>query len=277
MHQRIPTYARFQWLNAVKVRKMLVPFFRYRGRGRRGYGQVTLFLWIAYKQLHGCSYRDLESMSGIDHTTFIKFRSRLKEKLPHLFGSLVTRTLKGQSLDLILDSSFVETYSKHDEKGSAYSGYKEKNGFKLHEIIDRTSRLPVFQVATAGNVADVTMGEVLVERAPPSLPVESFAADKAYDSEYFAQSIVLKWKIKPAIPVRRMRHDGNALNRTVKKANRSRSKRIYRGRTTIERYFSRKKHVFNLGEEKTRHFENFETNCYFTSCLEILESLSKQG
>ena len=275
MYQRIPAYARFQWLNAAKLRKILAPFFRYRGRGRRGYDQVTLFLWLGYKQLHDCSYRDLESMSGIDHTTFIKFRSRLKSRSPHLFGVLVARTVTSlDRLDLILDSSFVETYSRHDEEGSGYSGYKEKNGFKLHEIIDRKSRLPVFQVVTSGNIADITMGEALVARAPPHLPVCSFAADKGYDSEYFAQSILLKWKIRPAIPVRHMRHDGNALNRTTEQRNRSRSKRVYRGRTEIERYFSRKKHVFNLGEEKTRHLENFRTNCYFTSCLELLESLS---
>lgn len=279
MHQHIPAYARFQWLNALKVRKVLSPFFRYRGRGRRGYDKTTLFLWLAYKQLHhGCSYRDLESMSGIDHTTFIKFRARLKDRLPHLFGSLVARTLNTMNrLDLILDSSFVETYSRHDEAGSGYSGYKEKNGFKLHEVIDRTLKLPIFQMATAGNVADITAGEALLERAPPDIPVESFAADKGYDSEYFAQSIISKWKIKPAIPMRHMQHDGNALNRAARKANRSRSKRTYRGRTEIERYFSRKKRVFNLGEEKTRHLENFRTNCYFTSCLEILESLSERG
>jgi len=39
----------------------------------------------------------------------------------------------------------------------------------------------------------------------------------------------------------------------------------------IERYFSRKKRVFNLGEERTRGLKNFEANCHLTSIAEILE------
>ncbi len=39
----------------------------------------------------------------------------------------------------------------------------------------------------------------------------------------------------------------------------------------IERYFSRKKRVFRLGEERTRHLKNFRANCYLTSIMEILE------
>ena len=51
---------------------------------------------------------------------------------------------------------------------------------------------------------------------------------------------------------------------------------LYKRRTEIERYFSRLKRVFRLGEEKTRHFENFQANAYLTSCMAILEWLSKQ-
>ena len=34
-----------------------------------------------YKQLMGCSYRDLESMTDIDYTTFIKFAKQYSEKI----------------------------------------------------------------------------------------------------------------------------------------------------------------------------------------------------
>lgn len=43
---------------------------------RRGYDKVLMFRWLMYRQVMGCSYRDLESMTGIDHSTFIKFRKR---------------------------------------------------------------------------------------------------------------------------------------------------------------------------------------------------------
>lgn len=276
MDNHIPTYQRFQWLNHPVLRKILSPFFRYSGRGRRGYDKPTLFLRLACKQLMGCSYRDLESVTGIDHTTFIKFRCRLGKRLPGMFDSLASRVLRClKSLGLILDSSFLETYSGHDEEGSGYSGYKEKNGFKLHQFIDYRTRLPLLQAVSAGAVADVKVGQELVDRAPPDLPVSSFAADKGYDSEYLVSSIYRKWKIAPAIPVRHFPYGGNDENRRARAAHRSKNPSHYRRRTEIERYFSRKKRVFRLGEEKTRRLKNFRINCYFTSCLEILEWLSK--
>lgn len=277
MVNHIPTYARFQWLNHPLVRSVVRPFFKYRG-GRRGYDKPTLFLWLCYKQLMGCSYRDLESITGIDYSTFIKFRGRLKETLSPLLDSLTAHVLRGmRSLNLILDSSFVETYSKHDEDGSAYSGYKEKNGFKLHQIIEKILRIPLFQCASEGHMPDIKGGEFLVSRAPPDWRVQSFAADKGYDSEYFVKAVVDKWEVRPAIPMRHHRYDGNGKNRRRRGAGRSRDPSHYRGRTEIERYFSRKKRVFRLGEEKTRHLENFHTNCLFTSCMEILERLTKQA
>jgi hypothetical protein len=237
-----------------------------------------LFLWLCYKQLMRCSYRDLESMTGIDYSTFIKFRGRLKRTVPFILDSLTERIIHTvPSLRLILDSSFVETYSKHDEDGSGYSGYQEKNGFKLHQIIDAMLRVPLLQCASPGEMADILGGQFLVSRAPPDWRVKMFAADKGYDSEYFVNAIVSKWGTRPAIPQRRHAHDGNALNRLRRGANRSRDSSAYRRRTEIERYFSRKKRVFRLGEERTRHLENFHTNCLFTSCMEILERLTKMA
>jgi IS5 family transposase len=279
MEKHIPAYARFQWLNHPLLRTTLSPFFRYAGTGRRGHDKVEMVLWLMYKQLMRCSYRDLESMSGIDHTTFIKFRSRLKKNawFPKLFETLVQAVLAHRNiLNLILDSSFVETYSKHDEEGSGYSGYKEKNGYKTHEIIDWKTRLPLFQVVTPGNVADITAGEMLVERAPPDLRVKSFAADKGYDSEYFVHRIAGKWKtVRVAIPVRRKQGD-DGRNRAGRSSERSTDPVLYRKRTEIERHFSRKKRVFHLGEERNRTLENFRANAYLTSSMQILEWLVKQ-
>lgn len=52
-------------------------------------------------------------------------------------------------------------------------------------------------------------------------------------------------------------------------------KRFPNKRGEIERYFSRKKRVFNLGEERTRTLKNFRANCYLTSIMEILEWTTK--
>lgn len=270
----IPTYARFQWLNHETVKKVLITFLKPNTRGRKGYDKIYMFSWLMYKQLMGCTYRDLESMTSIDYSTFIKFRKRLSTKdwfsdTFTVLSSIVSKYLGG--ISLILDSSFVETYSGHEEVGSGYSGYKEKNGYKLHQFIDYKSRLPLLQSVSSGNVADINGGYHLLNRAPPEWPVRTFAADKGYDSEYFVKSIVEKWDARVAIPMRHFYHDGNELNRTLRGGKRSKDPKLYRQRTEIERYFSRKKGVFNLGEEKTRHLENFRDNSYLTSIMEILE------
>ena len=77
MHNHIPTYARFQWINHESVKNVLTRLLPPPVRGRRGYDKVWMFSWLMYKQLTGCTYRDLESITGIDYTTFIKFRKRL--------------------------------------------------------------------------------------------------------------------------------------------------------------------------------------------------------
>ena len=60
----------------------------------------------------------------------------------------------------------------------------------------------------------------------------------------------------------------------MKYKDRSFDRSLYKKRTEIERYYSRKKRVFNLGEERTRHLKNFRANCYLTSIMEILEWLA---
>lgn len=274
MNHHIPTYARFQWINHALIRTILTPLFPYAGTGRRGYDKVTLFLWLMYKQLHGCSYRDLESMSCIEHTTFIKFRNRHKQRLPQLFEILAARVIEQiRILDLIVDSSFVRSYSGHAESGSGYSGYKQAHGYKTHEIIDFSTRLPLFQIVSAGNTADISAGEQLLTRAPPGIPVRSFAADKGYDSEGFVHRIRMRWKrVRVAIPVRRKQGD-DGRNRASRAKERTANPTLYKRRTEIERHYSRKKGVFRFGEERTRGLENFRANAFFVSCMQILEWL----
>lgn len=278
----IPVFARFQWVNHPRIIHILSRFLTPPKRGRKGYDKVLMVRWLMYKQLMGCSYRDLESMSDIDHTTFVKFRKRLMSArwFAHVFTNLVERVaVQQESLRFILDSSFVETYSKHDEEGSEYWGYKEKNGFKLHQIIDFRTRLPLLQAATAGARADVIWGAHLIRGAPSAWRVRGVLADKAYDSWEFVAEVKRKWRAAlVGIPVRRTIHERERPwppsvmhNRRSKEAGRCLHRSFLNRRTEIERYFSRKKRIFRLGEERTRGLRNFKANCYLTSIMEILE------
>lgn len=196
MYHHIPVFARFQWINHPIVNVLLTRFLKPSSKGRKGYDKTVMFRWLMYKQVMRCSYRDLESASGIDYSTFIKFRKR---PIATMWFSRIFKTLtraiaeNANPLLLLLDSSFVETYSKHDERGSAYSGYKEKNGFKLHQIIDYYTRLPLLQYATSGARADIVWGSQLIRAAPRWWNVTGVSADKGYDSEYFVHDVFLKW------------------------------------------------------------------------------------
>ena len=281
-HHPIPVFARFQWLNHPRVTHILSTFLKPPRRGRKGYDKVLMFRWLIYRQLMGCSYRDLESMSDIDHSTFVKFRKRLLRErwFSRVFSLLTTGIAASRpKIIAILDSSFVETYSGHDEDGSEYFGYKQKNGFKLHQIIDFKTRLPILQAATPGARADIIWGAHLIRGAPPSWNVRGLLADKAYDGWKFVAEVKRKWRTaKVGIPVRRTFHERETpwpppvvANRRSKEAGRYLRQSFLNRRTEIERYFSRKKRVFRLGEERTRGLENFRANSYLTSIMEILE------
>lgn len=160
-YEHIPAFARFQWLNHPQVVNILSRFLRPRGKGRKGYDKVWLLRLLIYKQLMRCTYRDLESMTGVDYSTFIKFRKRLSLRrwFSAVFAALVKRiAAKKGRINLVLDSSFVETYSKHEERGSEYFGYKRKNGFKLHTIIDYGTRLPPSTAFNSGRKGRYCLG-----------------------------------------------------------------------------------------------------------------------
>lgn len=285
IYQNIPCYQRFQWLNSEKVVEILSCFLKPNKRGRKGYDKVIMFRWLLWKHLAPCTYRDLEGMSGIDYTTFIKFRKRLIKTLwfSIIFKKLVNWIISqtNNSLCCLLDSSFVETYSKKQEKGSEYSGFKKKTGFKLHSAIDFNTRLPLKQLATGGARSDITIGKQLIRGSPKYWKVKELSADKGYDGAYFVSEIYHKWKgIEICIPLRKTNQEKAAgkqestLNRQLKLAERTITQDLLNKRTEIERYFSRKKRIFNLGEEKTRGLTNFRANCYLTSICEILEFIA---
>lgn len=276
-YYHIPVWKRFSFVNNrlfQRTLRKLLPKYR---RGRRGYDKLRLLLWLMYRQCMNSTYRDIEHLSGIHHSTFIKYKKRMERDgvLGYLFTSLRDKAISKRKLTVVCDSSFVETYSGHDEDGSGYSGHKEANGYKLHQFIDFETRIPLLFATSPGQMSDYKGCEHLLDLSPPEWNVSAFLADKGYDSEALVHSIAELWgkQVKIAIPVRHM--GGNALNHYSKYGGRTRDPNLYRKRTEIERYFSRKKHVFNLGEEKTRHLSNFQTNCALTAVMELGEWLAR--
>lgn len=290
MHtNNIPVPLRFQWLNHPCLINILEKLFKPAHTGRKGYGKVWLLRWLIYKHLSGFSYRDIASLTntGIDHSTLVHFKQNLIKTLwlPKAFKELIAQIIAQlKSLHLVLDSTFVETYSGHDENGSSYSGYYQKNGFKLHKLIDFQTDLPLLQIATYGSAADVIFGVHLIRAAPKEWNVTALVADKGYDSDEFRGQIKQKWQdAQLGIPLRRTNQEArNAKrretfwNKLLKAFLRFPTQRLMNTRSSIERHFSRDKRVFKLGEERTRHLKNFRANAYLVSIMRILEWSVKQ-
>jgi len=152
----------------------------------------------------------------------------------------------------------------------------------LHQIIDYHTRLPLRQLATSGARSDIIIGKNLIRGSPKNWQVKALTADKGYDGTDFVNKVYHRWKgVKIAIPLPKTnqetvgaRRRETTLNQTLKPAERCLDQGLINKRTEIERYFSRKKRVFHLGEERTRHLRNFRANCYLTSIAEILEWLA---
>lgn len=157
--------------------------------GRHGYDWTLIFKYFLVKQACSLTYRDLEEATGIHNSTFVKARRIFAQKqvflkfFRHLVKTLVTRGLLSAEY-LAIDGSFVETYSKRKENGSAYWGKTEAHGFKLHALVDAASELPVAIVITDGKVHDSQLLIPLCKKLESYKLKPSYViADKAYDSD----------------------------------------------------------------------------------------------
>ena len=111
----------------------------------------------------------------------------------------------------------------------------------------------------------------------------AFLGDKGYDGLELVEQVRSKWPgVKVSIPVRRTcqavrgcQRQETLKNKQAKRANRVLTRKLYNQRTEIERYFSRKKGVFHLGQEKTRGLDDFTTNVTLTDLMAQLEYLAK--
>lgn len=244
--------------------------------GRHGHDYQLIFKYLLIKQACNLTYRDLEAATGINYSTLAKARQTFAKKQVFLrfFRHLVRTLVKEGFLSaeyIAIDGSFVQTYSKRKEQGSAYWGKTEAHGFKLHALVDAQSEVPIAIVITDGKVHD---SQLLV---PLCKTLESYKlkpsyilADKAYDSDDLISFIVQKMGAVASIPVR-ARHKQKEPYLKLKERGRTTDKTIYRKRTSVERVFSYLKGKYNLGQEKMRGIANFLINVFLSAICLMLE------
>jgi hypothetical protein len=260
--------------------------------GRNGYGKENILRYLLIQKITQYSDRDLEDISGIDYTTFSKARIRFEKEniyekfLNHLVLAAVKKGIVSCE-KIIIDSSFVCTYSKRKEEGSRFWIKNQKikgYGFKLHTLID-ASGIPLALIVTAGSNHDAPLAIPLLKKFERlKISTKYVLADRGYDSEDIVRYIFKEMKAKASIPIRKP--FGRESKRTkalsqkkkyeqwkLKSMGRSFKQSIYNKRTEIERFFSKIKRKYNLGKEKTRGISRFKINSYLASICFTLEKL----
>ncbi len=244
--------------------------------GRHGWDYTDIFKYLLIKQACSLTYRDLEEATKVDYSTLIKVRRSFQERgvylkfFRHLVKGLITLGhLKAEHV--AVDGSFVQTYSRKAEVGSAYWGKVEAHGFKLHALVDAATEVPLALVITNGKVHDSQLLIPLCEKLSSyKLNPTYVIADKAYDSDDLVAFITKKLSALASIPIRN-RHKQAKLNLETKSSGRTDDKVIYQKRTAVERVFSYLKGKFNLGKEKTRGITNFTINVFLSAICLLLE------
>lgn len=245
--------------------------------GRIGYPKEEIFRWLLVKKVTNWDYRSVAEISGISHQTLVRRNRQFQDRniyqsfFLHLVKKAVALGLiKGEKV--AMDSSFVKTYSNKEETGSlGYNGHKKSYGFKLHVLIDVTTKFPIALVITNGLMYDGRLAIPLLKRARPYLKKLGYVlADKGYDDTDIIAWIIKNMKAKAGIPMRKKsklakgkkNRYGNLLNWRLKAKGRTFKKSIYKLRTEVERFFSSLKRKFHLGKELTRGIEAFTRNAY---------------
>ena len=247
--------------------------------GRIGYPKEEVFRWLLVKKINNWDYRSVAELSNISHPTLVRRNQQFEEKniyqtfFLHLVKKAVNKGLI-QGEKVAIDSSFVKTYSNKEEMGSCgFNGHKKSFGFKLHALIDVTTKFPIALVITNGLINDGKLAIPIMKRAGRYLKKHGYIlADKAYDDTDIIAWIIKRFKSKAGIPMRKKsklakgkkNRYGNLLNWKLKATGRTFKKSLLNLRTEIERFFASIKRRFHLGQEQTRGIEAFTRNAYLS-------------
>lgn len=250
--------------------------------GRPPISPTGLFLSFVIMFLRMESYRDhhafLEKHSfwrqnlGFKKTpdigSFSHFLNRIGvETFEQLFQGVVQQLLDQEFLNLhtvAIDGSIIPANLDDPEAGWGWDHIEKKTvyGYKIHVIIDTNSELPAAITITKAGCHDSTQFQLLfqkIRKYRTRFPVRYFTGDKAYHSSKIRQ-ILLKNQITPVIKAARVPIVPQYSECFLK---------IYRKRTSVERFFSRFKEHLDLKRQGVYGRRNVEIYCSFI-CIGML-------
>lgn len=244
--------------------------------GRPPISPTGMFLSFTIMFLRMESYRDfhafLEKHSfwrrqlGFDNTpdigSFSHFLQRVgNDTFEQLFIIVVQQLLDQKFLNLhtvAIDGSIIPANPDDPEAGWGWDHIEKKTvyGYKLHAIVDTHSELPITLTITKAGRHDSTQFHPLFQKMKKyktRFPTCYFTGDKAYHSSKIRQ-ILLKNKTTPVIKTAHTPITPQYPKWFLK---------IYRKRTSVERFFSRLKDYLDLIKQRIYGKRNIELYCNF--------------
>ncbi len=165
-----------------------------------------------------------------------------------LYLALVWRGLRSGLLagrDVVIDSSLLRAWSKGDPDAdwsfpSSFHGYVF--GYKVHVLLDRAARLPLFFLLSPANKNDLPFAYPLLwlSRLVLALPIHIVRADGAYWGKELVRFIVTVIGAHPIIPFNRKKQPLPRVRHLVYWP------LSYLARAVIERFFAAAKRYYRL-------------------------------
>jgi transposase len=227
--------------------------------GRPPLSPVGMFLSFTIMFLRMESYRDYQAFLekdkfwrrtlGFKKTpdigNYSHFLNRIgKETFEQLFQVVVQQLLNEGFLNLhilAIDGSILEGNPDDKQADWGWDHIEEVNvyGYKIHVLVDVKKELPVAVTFTQASDHDSTQFKPLYQQMKSyhtRFPNRYFIGDKAFDAAYIRQ-LLFKDEVKPII---------KASKTPIKPIYPGWFIRIYRKRTSVERFFSRLKEYLDL-------------------------------
>jgi Transposase DDE domain len=195
-----------------------------------------------------------------------------------LYLALVWQVLRGglaRGADVALDSTLLAAWSRHDPD-AAWS-YPSKHhgrvfGYKVHVLLDRFARLPLFFLVSPANRNDLPFAYPLLwgARFVLGLPLRVVRADGAYWGWHLVEWIVTVLRARPIIPFNRKKQPLARVRHLVWHA------LSYAARAIIERFFGVAKRYYGLDTEYAIGWVAVVRQVTLTMCAILVVALAAQ-
>jgi Transposase DDE domain len=192
-----------------------------------------------------------------------------------LYLALVGRALGVGLLrgrDVAIDSSLLAAWSRHDSAAawsfpSPFQGYVY--GFKVHVLLDRAARLPLFFLLSPANKNDLPFAYPLLwlGRFFLALPIRAVRADGAYWGAALVRFIVTVIGAHPIIPFNRKKQPLRRVRQLVYWP------LNYRARAVIERFFAAAKRYYGLDTRYSLGWDAVLLRVTLTFCATLVVAL----